>query len=174
MPYDFIRLGSEGSSYPALLDSWRSETEALGEDFESYSAIPVSVFGQVLAQDSTNTGLYVARASDGSYGAVCMVNHASIPNYDGPVVRVRHIMLSPRFDLGDVPIDEYVEVLFAILNGVIERSNTDDNLLANHIKFHARSPADMSYFTALGRALDGARMFASVQMKGTWLYITKF
>lgn len=93
MPYKFVRVGTRGTSYSGLLDSWRVETERLGEDFEAYSAIPLSVFQEILARDSANTGLYVARADDGSYGAVCMVNHANIPNYDGPVLLPRYLPL---------------------------------------------------------------------------------
>jgi hypothetical protein len=171
--YKFVRLGTEGTSYDLMIESWQKESQELGEDFDAYSAIPVEVFKQIMDQDAAHTGLYAALAEDGSYGAVCMLNHANIPGYVGPVLRVRHILLSPKFDLGDWTVQDYVEVLFAILNGVISRSETDAKLRANHVKFHTRSPADMSYFAALGRALGGAKAYASVHMRGTWLYITR-
>jgi len=171
--HEFIRIGTNGTSYDDLIASWAAETESLGEDFEIYSAIPVSVFQQIMEKDAHNTGLFAVRASDGSFAAVCMLNHAYLPNYEGPVLRVRHILLSPKFDLGETELMDYVEVLFAILNGVISHSETDDKMKANHIKFHARSPADMTYFAALGQALGSAQVYASVQMKGSWLYITR-
>lgn len=171
--YTFLRLGKKGPAYDDLIAAWKAECEALGEDFETYSAIPVAIFNEIMERDAAKTGLYVAQADDGSFGAVCMVNHARIPGYVGPVLRVRHILLSPRFDLGEWEISDYVEVIFAILNGVIERSEKDAKLKANHIKLHARSPSDMQFLQALGTALGKANVYASVQVKGTWLYITK-
>jgi hypothetical protein len=172
--YEFIRIGQNGTSYDDLIASWAAETEALGEDFDTYSAVPVSVFQQIMEKDADNTGLFAVRdAADSSFAAVCMLNHAHLSNYDGPVLRVRHILLSPKFDLGDMEIMDYVDVLFAILNGVITHSEMDAKMKGNHIKFHARSPADMTYFSALGQALGSAQVYASVQMKGAWLYITR-
>lgn len=171
--YKFLRLGEEGTSYEGLLASWRTETEALGEDFEIFSAIPVSVFQQIAEKDANSTALYAARANDGSFGAVCMLNHARIPGYDGPVLRVRHILLSPKFDLTDVSLSEYSDVLFTILSGVIHCSDHDDRMKANYIKFHLRSPADVQFFAAVGKALSGASVYRSVHSSGAWLYITK-
>lgn len=171
--YSFVRLGAGGPTYEDLLSAWRAECENYGEDFDTYTAIPIGIFNEIMEKDKANTGLFVARADDGSFGAVCMVNHASIPNYDSPVLRVRHILLSPKFDFTDMDITEYATVLIAILNGVISCSETDDKLKANHIKFHARSPADMQFFAAFGKALGGADLFASVHVSGAWLYVTK-
>jgi hypothetical protein len=171
--YNFLCLDRDGPTYADLLESWRAETEELGEDFEIFSDIPVSVFQQIAEKDSANTALYAAQAADGSFGAVCMLNHARIPGYDGPVLRVRHILLSPKFDLTDMPLSEYSDVLFTILSGVIVYSDDDVNMRANHIKFHLRSPADMQFFAAVGKQLSGAQIYRSVQTRGSWLYITK-
>jgi hypothetical protein len=100
-----------------------------------------------------------------------MINHADIPGHDGPVLRVRHILLSPDFDLGDAGVSEYADALVGILMNVIALS--ENTLPARYIKFHARSPADMSFFAALGTALDSSGVFGKVEHKGTWLYITK-
>lgn len=171
--YKFVCLGKDGATYDDLLRSWKAETEALGEDFEIFSDIPVSVFQQIAEKDADNTALYAAQAEDGSFGAVCMLNHARIPGYDGPVLRVRHILLSPKFDLTDMPLSEYSDVLFTILSGVIVYSDDDEKMRANHIKFHLRSPADVQFFAAVGKALSGAQIYRSVQSRGSWLYITK-
>lgn len=171
--YSFVRLSAAGPTYEQLLASWKAECDGFGEDFDTYTAIPIGIFSEIMEKDAANTGLFVAQASDGSFGAVCMVNHALIPNYVGPVLRVRHILLSPAFDFGTAELSEYGEVLIAILNGVISCSETDAKLSANHIKFHARSPADMQFFAAVGKALGTSKAFASVQVRGAWLYITK-
>ncbi|MBK1793393.1 hypothetical protein JHL21_02635 [Devosia sp. WQ 349] len=171
--YDFIRLDRGGPTYDDLLNAWREEAEELGEDFEIFSDIPVSVFQQITEKDGPNTALYAAQSNDGSFGAVCMLNHARIPGYDGPVLRVRHILLSPKFDLTDMPLSEYSDVLFTILSGVIVYSDDDATLRANHIKFHLRSPADVQFFAAVGKQLSGAQIYRSVQSRGSWLYITK-
>lgn len=171
--YKFLCLDRDGPTYNDLLDAWKRETEALGEDFEIFSAIPVSVFQQIAEKDAKNTRLYAAQAEDGTFGAVCMLNHAWIPGYDGPVLRVRHILLSPKFDLTDLPLSEYSDVLNTILSGVILCSDQDDMMKANHIKFHARSPADMQFFAEVGKELSGAEVFHSVQARGAWLYISK-
>jgi hypothetical protein len=169
--YAFVRLGTSGTSYELLLDDWRAQASSLGEDFDSYSQIPVAIFEEIMEKDKERTGLFVLKSQE-DYGAVCMLNHADIPNYDGPVLRVRHILFSPKFDLGDLPVTDYSEALVTILVNVISLAQSDPKLMANHIKFHARSPADMQFFALLGRALDGSGAFASVQHRGTWLYIT--
>jgi hypothetical protein len=154
-----------------MLERWKNEADAFGEEFESYSQIPLSVFNEIMERDKETTRLYVLYDS-GIYPAVCMVNHAYIPNYQGPVLRVRHILFSPRFDLGDASTDEYTATLAQILVNVIALAKDDPKLKAPHIKFHSRSPNDIQFFTLFGRLMDGSSAFASVQSRGAWLYIT--
>ncbi len=169
--YQFSRLGAEGPTYEDLLADWRNQCETFDEDFDTYSAIPFSVFKEIQERDAENTGLYAVCHDDG-FDAVCMVNHARIPKHDGPVLRVRHILLSPTFDFGELDIAEYGGALVRILQGALALSS-EGKLQARYIKLHARSPADFPFFTALQTALDGTSVFESVKMAGAWLHITK-
>ncbi|UJQ95740.1 hypothetical protein [Mariluticola halotolerans] len=169
---NFIKLGSEGTSYDLLKKDWKKQCDDLDEDFETYSQIPFAVFDEIIAKDKEGTGLFALVEGD-RYHAVCMLNHTYLPGYDGPVLRVRHILLSPQYDLGDTTIADYSRVLVSILSNVIIISISHEKLKANHIKFHTRSPADMQFFAAVGQTLDGSDLFASVQHRGAWLYITR-
>ncbi len=165
-----IRLGDE--QYEILLQGWRLQCEASGEDFETFTQIPLSVFREITEKDKDNTALF-GLESDSGFDAICMLNHAHIPGYDGPVLRVRHILLSPEFDLGDKQLTDYAKTIVSILVNVLYLSENDTTMKANYVKFHARSPADIPFFSAIGQALDGTGEYASVHHKGSWLYITR-
>ena len=65
----------------------------------------------------------------------------------------------------------YPDVLIGVLIGIVNVSST--HLMANSIRFHLRSPEDLSFFRAFGTSLNDTKAFASVQTRGSWLYIEK-
>jgi hypothetical protein len=167
---NLVRLSDE--EYKILVHGWREQCETADEDFETYTQIPLTVFREITEKDRDNTALYGLKTENG-FDAICMLNHALIPGYDGPVLRVRHILLSPEFDLGDKQITDYAKTIVSILVNVLLLSENDTNMKANHVKFHARSPADIPFFSEIGQALDGTGAYTSVHHKGSWLYITR-
>jgi len=109
---------------------------------------------------------------DSTYDAMCQLNVAFLPGYTGKVLRVRHIIHSPMFDFDEgKTVDDYVNVLADIFSGVLSAS--EGEMLAPHVKFHFRSPAERSFFNTLQDILSKRPIFAGVEMRGAWLYISK-
>jgi hypothetical protein len=55
--FALTRLGTNGASFELLLEDWRKQCEAFGEDFETYSQIPISIFEGIMAKDKDRTGI---------------------------------------------------------------------------------------------------------------------
>jgi len=108
---------------------------------------------------------------DNHHQAVCQVNRALLPGYDGMVLRVRHLVLSPQLDFGDRDIADYGRILQELLQGILALSETD--MPAPYIKLHFRSPADRQFFANLRTTLQRHGVFNEIEMRGAWLYITK-
>ena len=85
---------------------------------------------------------------------------------------MRHIVHSPLFDFNeDVKIEDYRDFLGHLFIGVFNVSDTE--MPAPHMKFHFQSPAERTFFGAFQDALKSHSVVAEVDLKGSWLYITK-
>ena len=103
---------------------------------------------------------------------MCQLNVALLPGFDGKVLRVRHIVHSPKYDFDDtVGVDDYASFLVDIFLGVFSISYTE--MPAPYIKFHFRSPAERSFFSEFKKALEVKDHFKAIEMRGSWLYIKK-
>lgn len=102
--------------------------------------------------------------------AVCQLNVAFIKGYDNKVLRLRHLLLSPKYDFSDdITVDDYVNILSEIFAGTIHCAT--DELPAKHVKLHLQSPADRQFFKEIEQHLNKSTTFSSVKMHGAWLYI---
>lgn len=171
-------LVSDGT-WAGFEDDWRRQCDEVGEAFDDYANDSVQVLENIAAGTaasvggaSNKTGVAAMRnTEDGRFYAACMLNRAMLPNDTGLTLRVRHLLVAPVLDYGAVDPTIYADVLIGTLAGIINLS--ESAFQANNVRFHLRSPADMEFFRAFGKALDGEKVFASVQMRGAWLYITK-
>lgn len=165
-----IPITVENGNWNRLQAAWRNECERFGEDFDDYASGSFSILSQLAEKPEPKAGVYGLRYDD-VFSAICQTNVATLPGYDGPVVRVRMITFSPIFDFEINDVDQYAGVLADLLQGVIDLSDGEMN--ARHIKFHLRSPADRNFFTTLGRHLGGTSLFEKVEVRAGWLYVTK-
>ena len=163
-------LCNEDGSWPKLKKQWRAECATYNEDFDNYAVGTFAVLDPLAANGHPKAEIY-AYGQDGSYAAFCQVNHTKIPDYDGPVLRVRMMTLAPKFDFGEFGIKEYTTVLVGLFAGVLELSIR--KLPSRYIKFHLRSPADSQFFAALGAHFGKHPAFELVEVRGMWLYVTK-
>ncbi len=159
-------------TWAAFEQDWREQCNALDEDIDNYASPTFAVISPLAQGNEPKAGLFALRMN-GRHVAVCQINTAAIPKYDAPVLRVRYMTLSPEFDLTEKTPSEYGDMLVSLLFQVLKIAAFDTNLGSNHIKFHLRSPTDQSFFSAIGRGLDEARVFDTVQTRGAWLYITR-
>lgn len=169
---EFVRLLRDNGTWDAFETDWRAQCESLGEDFEFYAGSTFSVIGDLVAREQRNAGVFALKIGD-KYPAMCQVNKAGLPRYDSPVLRTRYMTLAPEYDLADRTITDYGDVLLSLLFEVLKLAYLDDNLECQHIKFHLRSPQDAAFFAALGRHMKERDLFASIETKGMWLYITR-
>ncbi|MEM1275211.1 MAG: hypothetical protein AAGH74_01670 [Pseudomonadota bacterium] len=169
----FLRLEDSDGSLAEMVDQWKSSCESYDEDFDQYTHGSFSILKEECIKLSGNksSGVYALKDESGTFHAVCFLNCALIKGYAEPVLRVRHLLLSPYYDFEDLPIEVYSETLAACFAQIIEISNAD--LAAPHVKIHYRSPYDRSFFAAFAAAIRHTNMFASVESKGMWLYISK-
>lgn len=166
-----VRLLKEGGSWDDFEADWRSQCEKLNEDFESYAGATFEVVKEIVEQEKKRAGMFAVRDND-RFHAMFQANTASLPGYNGPVLRVRFITLSPEHDLTDKPLTEYAEVLISVLAHALTIASNDAELGARHIKMHLRSPTDQQFFAALGSGLRDRNVFESIHTRGLWLYIT--
>jgi len=169
---ELVRLLQSDGTWEKLREEWRNQTLSFNEDFESYASGMFSVVSSLAEHRTRNAGVFGLQR-EGSFIALCQLNQTPLPGYDSPVLRMRFMTLAPQFDFGEFELDQYVGVLIGLFSNVLLLSNSDDEFGAKHLKFHLRSPADRQFFAAVATPLEKSEAFSSVQVRGSWLYITK-
>jgi hypothetical protein len=168
---ELMRLTVADGSWNELKQQWAQQCAQFDEEFEQYAAASIPILEQLAAEEKPYAGVYGLRYDDGSFHAVLQANSAFIPNYDGRVLRVRHLLMSPRYDFGEYSIDDYSMTLGRTFARVVRLAIT--GLPSPHIKFHLRSPADRQFFGAMETVIEESGLFSEVAMRGAWLYLTQ-
>jgi hypothetical protein len=172
MTVTFSRISTENGQWPELIRQWELECERYDEALDDYATASIPTVRPLAEQAQTHSaGVYALKSGD-SFLGLCQLNVALLPGYDGRVLRVRHIVHSPKFDFdADVPIEEYVSFLAGVLVGVFTVS--DNDMQAPYVKFHFKSPAEKAFFAQLQVAIKKIKGVDEVALKGSWLYIKK-
>jgi hypothetical protein len=168
---EFSKATIHNGSWEALLDAWEAECNAYEENLSDYATASLPVLSDLASQTPLkNSGVFVLSHEENQL-AVCQANVAFLKGYDGPVLRVRHITFSPRFDYdSDIPLSEYTEALVEVFVHAIQLALTE--MPAKHVKFHLRSPTEREYAQAFSDALQGNSAFTKVAAKGSWIYLS--
>ena len=168
----FIQLSKDDGSWDDLCHNWRTQCEEFEEEFEDFAIAPMSVIRPLIESPEQRAGVY-ATVLDNHFTSICHINVAMLPKYDGPVLRMRHLTMSPRIDYGENTISTYADVIANNFLGTLDLSNKDGFMKSDHLKYHLRSPADHDFFTILGQHLSRLAQFETVQKAGSWLYVSK-
>lgn len=171
MATDFCELKSADGSWQLFRDAWARQCTEFGEEIDNYAPATMGELAKLAHEGHERAGVY-ALPNGANYDAVCQTNCVGLPGFDTPVLRVRFMTLSPEYDFGDHTVIDYGHVLVALLLAAI-RLSTKKPMKARYIKLHLRSPADHQFFAAIGSGLNGTGAFDAVEMKGSWLHITK-
>lgn len=171
MKKNLIRLEEKNGTWRDLYADWKSQCEQFNEDFSLYENEPFDVIRDLTKEPLNQKAAAFALHYDKEYAAIFQVNQTCLPGFEGEVLRVRMISLSPYYEFGPAKIEEYGELLIKIFLGIIEISDTI--MRSKHIKFHLRSPADRQFFFYLGQGLNSKGIFTKVDTIGSWVYITK-
>lgn len=164
------KLQMNDGTWPEFVLDWQAQCEKAGEDFAAYAVGSFDVLSGLATAPEPDAGVYALKKG-GTHDAICQANCTGLPGYDGPVLRVRMMLLSPDFDFGVKPIEQYGSTLINMFLGIYILSETE--MMARHIKFHLKSPNDRSFFAAIGERLNGEEQFEKVEVRGSWLYVTK-
>lgn len=164
------KLSLEDGSWQNLIDEWKRECSSFDEDFDQFANASMPVLEQCVTSNGADEGVF-GLVIDGKTHAICRANSTLIPDYQGKVLRVRHILMSPNYDFGEVSIDEYARALSKLFAAAIMLSV--DVLPSPHIKFHLRSLADRQFFSYVESQMGGSTLFQAFRVRGAWLYITK-
>ena len=164
------KLRISDGSWKAFEDDWRSQCSAFGEDFDQYAIGSLPVLIDAAGQENADLAVMSLKAEDGSYAAVAQVNTALLPGYDGKVLRVRHMLLSPNHDFGELDLVDYSKILSRMFSRTVNLAFNE--MPASHVKFHLRSPGDRQFFSSSLDVLKEFDLFTSVAMRGAWLYLT--
>lgn len=163
---------SDGSWYD-LYRQWESECDGFEEDFAEFAPASLPVLDELArGTQLANAGVFAYRDDSENFLATCQVNVCLLPGYDGKVLRVRHILVSPQHEFdADMEIETYIRTLTGVFVGAIGLSV--DGMPSQHVKFHLRSPAERHFGHMFTEALEGHEAFSGVAMRGSWIYLSK-
>ncbi|MBA4763495.1 hypothetical protein [Sphingomonas sp.] len=170
MEHHLIKVLTSDGSWERLAEQWGRQCADYGEDFDGYALDAIPVLRDLAVDDRSDAGVFGLLREDGTFDAVCQANSTHLPGYTGKVLRVRHLLLSPYFDFGEYPIEDYVKVLARMFARTVGLAKSD--LRSEHVKFHLRSPADRQFFEATIEVFENATEFDGVAIRGSWLYLT--
>lgn len=167
----FSLVSQQNGLWQKLVMSWKAQCIELNGDPDVYETGDMAVV-KALAEGvgERNAGIYALHKSNDFY-ALCQLNCSYLTGYTGKVLRVRFVTLSPKYDLGEYPVEEYVSIISDLFNGVLGVS--DNYLQSDHVKFHLNSPGDRNFFMGFSERLRQSSGFVSVAFRGSWLYISK-
>lgn len=171
-------LSVQDGSWDNFKRDWAEQAEKAPFSFDEYVPTSMALMTEIVEGTGASLGpLNMTRvaalwdADTSHYYACSILNRTGIPGWSGRVLRVRELTVSPLIDLGEADVAMYPDVIIGIFNGIVHLSSTA--LGAEHIHMHLRSPGDQAFFHVFGTDLGASNVFASVQARGTWLYITK-
>lgn len=178
MDFDIKLLSQDDGSWEAFQADWKKQCDEVGDDFDDYSPDVLELISSIITGGTPGLGgsnhTHIGALWDADskrYYAACVLNRVMLPNTPGYTLRVRHIIVSPLIDYGVSEVQMYPDVVVAIMLGIVHLSSSV--LQANNIHMHLRSPEDIAFFRAFGAALGETKAFASVQSRGSWLYVEK-
>lgn len=155
-----------------LVLQWEAECSDFEEDFSEYAMASLPVLGDLAIAPPRRDAAVYGLSSGNTIEAVCQANSTFLPGYTGKVLRIRHIVLSPRFDYSEnIEIADYVKTLIGVFTGAVALAYQE--MASEHIKFHLKSPAERAFGAAFTDALQGDTSFTEVAIKGSWIYLSK-
>lgn len=158
--------------WATLVLDWEAECAHFEEDFGDYATASLPVLSDLACSAPRRDAAVYGLQKDGKLDVVCQANSSFLPGHVGKVLRIRHIVLSPRFDFAeDLQIEQYEETLVGVFAGVLSLAYGE--MSSDHVKFHLKSPAERSFGQAFTDALKDHDAFTEVAMKGSWIYLSK-
>ncbi|MDX1296335.1 MAG: hypothetical protein R3302_08705 [Sulfurimonadaceae bacterium] len=169
---ELTKICQADGSWTEMSRQWEETCVRFGENLEDYASASLPVLKELaFGADMANSGVF-SHIKDGQHKAICQVNRTFLPGYDGQVLRVRHIVFAPEFDFQeDIDLGDYASVLVGVFVGSVMLA--DNSMPSKHIKFHLKSPAERSFGNLFVDSLKEHTAFKEVNLKGSWIYLSK-
>lgn len=164
---------ADNKEWSDVKSAWRTQCDDHGEEFEAYAQASMSVLDDLAVSPSKNAKVYVlSRQNETEDGnreplAVFQANSTFLPGFTGRVLRIRHIVLSPKYDYGVFSEDDYKEILAETFAQATALSSKE--MESDHVKFHFRTPADLYFFREMRPSLEREPEFKDVKAYGAWI-----
>ena len=149
-------------SWRSIKGQWKKDAESVGEDFSTFTTGSYSAY-DAMTKDGDNPNLYCL--SDGErVHAACQVSRLMMSKFPNPILRARFVIVSPIYELGIAPANQYAQMMVALFSGIVWLSR--DTMTASHIRFFLKSPGDAQFFAPLKVATDGS-LFTEFSIGGS-------
>ncbi|MEX0970898.1 MAG: hypothetical protein WD046_10695 [Paracoccaceae bacterium] len=170
---DLTRIRVDNGDWECFEDGWKASCEKFGEDFLDFfpQSLPSLKNIALENEDRTHSGIFGLSGVDSETDAIFFANCALLKGYDGHVLRVRHVLFSPKYDFGELDVEDFQNLLKRLLINWLLIS--ENSLKANHIKIHLRSPSDAVFLKELSRNLVNEDIFSKVESHGAWISVSK-
>jgi hypothetical protein len=176
--FSFEFLETKDGTWDSFKSDWESQCVEVEEDFSDFMPQALAVLSDIASKKTPSTALStsavigIRHLTTGKFWAVAMLNRViGLPSVAEPVLRVRHLIVSPLLDYGEAPMQAYPDVLVGAVSGILQIS--ESIMSARLIHIHLRSPEDVLFFRALGGGLAMSPQFDKIEAKGAWLYVEK-
>lgn len=155
-----------------LVSEWELQSNRYGEPFEEHASASLPVLEDLAMGPKRADAAVFGYKPDEETVTIAQMNSTFLPGYQGKVLRVRHIVFAPKFDLDDrLTIDDYIDALVGIFGGAILTSTHE--MPSDHVKFHLNSPAERQFAEKFKEMLSQSEAFNDVSIRGAWIYLSK-
>lgn len=137
------------------------------DDYELSIPSSFQIFQEIIITQADNIQIFSLDDKEGKSQALFQGNIASIPKYDSPVLRIRHIIFSPIWDFEIKNVDEHSKLWGELFS---EIANLAINKQIKHIKIHMNSPYEAKMlFANVAKSLEKQGIFSNVRDYGAWV-----
>lgn len=175
MDYMLESCSAENNVWNHVKSCWREQCDNYGEEFDFYAKASMSVLDELALTPSKSAKVYVLYRDSGSQDsepnreplAIFQANVTPLPGFEGKVLRIRHIVMSPEYDYGNIETEEYKEILSETFSHATALGTGE--LEAKHVKFHFRTPSDLYFFREMRPSLEREDKIKDVKAYGAWI-----
>lgn len=167
------KLSVTGGSWAELVQEWRVQCQDMESEFDDYFQSSPSF--QILESECQKlekipvAGVFSLLDDSGSHTALWFASGGMTNTIPGDFMRVRHIMMAPKFDSEDVSFSDYVTQFAATISAVIELSRT--TIKCPNVKVHFKTRSEFEPLKEIMNELAQNGHIKSTSHHGLWLLI---
>lgn len=170
MSYKLESCSADNNVWNHVKSCWREQCDEHEEEFDLYARASMSVLDELALSPSKSAKVYVlSKESNGKEEplVIFQANSTFLPGFDGKVLRIRHMILSPKYDYGDIEAAGYKAILVETFAQATALGKGE--LASRHVKFHFKTPSDLYFFREMRPSLEKESEFKDVKAYGAWI-----